>query len=69
MFNNFFPRINTVYEIMPKNMETDGPQMTSQHGAYALHDGLARLLALVSMHTPTRLSTHIHALNHTHTYQ
>jgi hypothetical protein len=32
----------TVYEIMWKNVvETEGPQMTSQHGAYALRAGLA----------------------------
>jgi hypothetical protein len=33
----------TVYEIMSKNMvEPEGPQMTSQRGAYALRAGLAR---------------------------
>jgi hypothetical protein len=41
MFDNFFPPENhTVYEIIPKNVvETEGPQMTSQHGAYALRAG------------------------------
>ena len=50
---------------MPKNMvETEGPQMTSQYGAYALRAGLARLQALMRMHTPTRPSTHMHARTH-----
>jgi hypothetical protein len=36
MFNNFFSENRTVYEIIPKNVvETEGPHMTSQHGAYA----------------------------------
>jgi hypothetical protein len=44
---------------MSKNVvETEGPQMTSQYGAYALHAGLARLHARMRMHTPTR--THAH---------
>ena len=38
--------------------------MTSQCGAYALHAGLARLHALIRMHTPTRLRTHMHAHAH-----
>jgi hypothetical protein len=43
MFNNFFSKNCTIYEIMPKHMaETEKPQMTSQQGAYALHAGLAR---------------------------
>jgi hypothetical protein len=51
-FNNFFPENLNVYEIMSKNvMETEGPQMTSEYGAYALHAGLARLHALMRMHT------------------
>ena len=41
--------------------ETEGPQMTSQHGAYALHAGLARQRALMRMHKPTRPGTHMHA--------
>jgi hypothetical protein len=29
-----------VYEVMSRNMvEPEGPQMTSQHGAYQLHAG------------------------------
>ena len=40
MFNNFFSENRTFYEIMSKNMvETEGPQLTSQYGAYALHVG------------------------------
>jgi hypothetical protein len=34
----FFLENRTVYEIMSKNMvEPEGPQLTSQYGAYALH--------------------------------
>ena len=40
MFNKFFSEDRAVYEIMSKNMvETEGPQMTSQYGAYVLHAG------------------------------
>jgi hypothetical protein len=47
MFNKFFSENRTVYEIISKNMvETEGPQMTSQRGAYALHALLKRLHAL-----------------------
>jgi hypothetical protein len=36
MFNNFFEN-RAVCDIMTKNMEEpEGPQMTSQHGAYGL---------------------------------
>ena len=45
-------------------VDTEGPQMTSQHGAHALHAGLGRLHALTRMHTPTRPDTYMHA--HTH---
>ena len=42
----------TVYEIMSKTVvETEGPQMTSQCGAYALRAGLAKL------HAPTHKQT------------
>jgi hypothetical protein len=54
---------------MSKNVvETEGPQMTSQYGAYALRAGLARLYARTCMHTPTRPGTNIHARlsNHAH---
>ena len=64
MFKNFFFffKNRTVYEIIPKNVvETEGPQMTSQYGAYALRAGLARLYARMRMHTPTRSGTHVHA--------
>ena len=64
----FFFENRTVYEKIPKNMvETEGPQMTSQYGAYALHAGLARLHALMRMHPPTRPRTHMHARAHTQT--
>jgi hypothetical protein len=45
--------------------------MTSQHGAYALRGGLARLYARIRMHTPTRPGTHMHARTrkHAHTDQ
>jgi hypothetical protein len=37
---NFFRKSRAVYEIMSKNMvEPEGPQMTSQYGAYELHAG------------------------------
>ena len=42
-------------------VENEGPQITSQYGAYALRAGLARLLALMRMHTPTRQSIKMHA--------
>jgi hypothetical protein len=68
MFNNFFSENRTVYEIMSKNIvETEGPQMTSQYGGYALHAGLAKLLARMHMHTPTRPGTHMHARTSMHT--
>jgi hypothetical protein len=45
--------------------ETEGPQVTSQYGAYALHAGLVRLYTRIHMHTPTRPDTHMHASTHT----
>jgi hypothetical protein len=57
---------------MSKNiLETEGPPMTSQYGAFALRAGLARLHALMRMHTPTRPHTHMHARKrkHAHTDQ
>jgi hypothetical protein len=40
MFSNFFFEYGTVYEIMSKNIvEPEGPRITSQYGAYALHAG------------------------------
>jgi hypothetical protein len=51
---------------MSKNIvEPEGPQMTSQYGAYALHAGYARLRARRRMHTPTRPGTHTHARERT----
>jgi kynurenine formamidase len=50
---------------MSKNtVETEGPQMTSQHDAYALSAGLERLYARMRIHTPTHPGTHIHARTH-----
>ena len=40
--------------------ETEGPHMTSQYGAYALRTGLARLHALIRMHTLMRVGEHMH---------
>jgi hypothetical protein len=66
---SFFPDNRTVYEIMSQNVvETEGPQMTSQYGAYALRCGLARLYALMRMHTSTRPSTHKHARMRKHAH-
>jgi hypothetical protein len=54
---------------MSKNaVETEGPQMTSQYGEYALRAGLARLHACRRTHTPTRPGTHMHARTHKHAY-
>ena len=54
---------------MSKNVvETEGPQMTSQYGAYALRAGLARLYACMLMHTPTHPGTHMHARASMHTH-
>ena len=53
---------------MSKNIvETEGPQMTSQYGAYALRAGLARLYARMHMHTSTRPGNHMHARTSMHT--
>ena len=53
---------------MSKNMmETEGPQMTLQYGAYALRAGLARRYARMRMLTPTRPDTHMHARTHAQT--
>jgi hypothetical protein len=68
MFNNFFSENRTFYEIMSKNIvETEGPEMTSQYGAYALRVGLARLYARMHMHTSTRPGTHMHTRASMHT--
>jgi hypothetical protein len=53
---------------MSKNMaETEGPQMTSQYGAYVLHAGLARLHAPIRMHTLTLPGFYMHVRTRTHT--
>jgi hypothetical protein len=40
MFSNFYSENLTVYEIKSNNMvETEGPQMTPQYGAYKLRAG------------------------------
>ena len=62
MFSKVFSENRTVCEIMSKNMETEGPHMTSQYGAYALHAALIRLH--VRKHTPASVHTHTHT--HTH---
>jgi hypothetical protein len=60
IIDNFIPKIAQF--IIPKNVvETEGPLVTSQHGAYALRAGLARLHALIRMHTPTRSGTNMPA--------
>jgi hypothetical protein len=38
-----------------KVVETEGPQMTSQYGEYALRGGLSRLYARMRMHTQTNM--------------
>jgi hypothetical protein len=71
MFSTSFSENRTVYEMMSKNMvETEGPQMTSQHGAYALHAGLARLHAQAHapgcQHASTHAQTNMYYLLHFH---
>jgi hypothetical protein len=64
-----FSENRTIYEIMSKNIvETEGPQMTSQYSAYALHAELARLYARMRMHTSTRSGTHMHARTRKHAH-
>jgi hypothetical protein len=53
---------------MSKNIvETEGQQMTSQYGAYALRAELARLYARMSMHMLTHLGSQMHVRKHAHT--
>ena len=47
-------------------VETEGPQMTSQYGAFALHAGLARLQARICKNTPTRPGIQMNAHTRTH---
>jgi hypothetical protein len=72
LFSITFSENCTVYEIMSKNIvKTEGPQMMSQYGAYALCTGLARLHAHMCMYAPMRPGTHMHAhlRKHAHTDQ
>ena len=48
-------------------VEPEGPQVTSQYGAYALQAGLTKLYARMRMHTLKRLGTQMHACARTHT--
>jgi hypothetical protein len=52
-------------------MVTEGPQMTSQYGAYALRAGLPKLYARMRMHSPKRPGIHMHTRTgkHAHTDQ
>ena len=53
---------------MSKNiLETEGPQMTSHYGPYALHAGLARLYARMGTLARVPTSTHARSSMHTHT--
>jgi hypothetical protein len=61
MLNIFFSENLTVDEIMWKNVVVpEGPQVTSQYGAYALHAGVARL------HAHAHASGYPHARTLTH---
>jgi hypothetical protein len=54
-----------VYETTSKNVaQPEGPQITSQYGAYKLHAGQARLHARTRMHTHTHPGIHTHAYTH-----
>ena len=57
MFNKFFSKNRTIYEILKNMVETEGPQMASQYGTYVLHAGKARL------HARARAHTHTHKTN------
>jgi hypothetical protein len=72
MFNNFFFSKNrTVYENVENVVETEGTQMTSQYGAYALRAELERIYAPTRIHTSTHPGTPMHArqLKYAHTDQ
>ena len=69
VLNNFFFEYGAVYEIMSNNeVGTEGPQMTSQYGAYSLRVELAKLHSLIRTHTPTRPGTHTDARTHNHAH-
>jgi hypothetical protein len=66
MFNNFFSKNLTVYEIMSKNLwEPEWPQITSQYSAYALCAGLVRLYTRPRARVPT--CTHERTRKHAYT--
>ena len=48
-------------------VKTEGPQMTSQYGAYALRAGLARLQARTHVYTPSRPGNQMQARARVHT--
>ena len=56
-----FSENRTVYEMSKNVVKTEGPQITSKYGEYALGTGLARLHARMRMQTPTRPNNHMHA--------
>ena len=64
VFNNFFSENRTICEMSMNTVQTEGPQMTSQYGAFSLGAGLVGLHARMRMHTPTRPDTHMHARTH-----
>jgi hypothetical protein len=54
---------------MSKNLvETEGTQMTSQHGAYALRAGIASPYARMRIHKPKLSGTHMHARTRKHAH-
>jgi hypothetical protein len=68
MFSNFFPENRTVYEIMSKNVvKTEGPQMTSQYGAYALRPRQDYKHVRTCTRPRARVSTSTHARASMHT--
>ena len=69
MFSDFFsPENRPVYEKAENMVEPERPQMTSQHGAYALHAEQARLHARIYTRPSAWATTQTHAHKHTHKY-
>ena len=64
IFNTFLSKIVPFMRQCRKTVQREGPQMTSQYGAYALHATEARLNA--PDHPST---TYTHARTHTHTHK
>jgi hypothetical protein len=56
MYNTFSPKIVQLMSYDEKYGEPWGPEMTSQHGPYALHAGKVRLHGRAHMHTRRRLN-------------